>query len=70
MKHYILITILVYSILGLCTSCTLRFEAEKLKLDADPIEHRIGSIEKTNTSYKLVALDVFKNARLENTTTP
>lgn len=60
---FLLVSVIVFS------ACTIKFEAEKLKLDADPIEGKIGTIENTNTTYRLTAIDVLKNDPVAKTST-
>lgn len=63
MKKKIITILFVALLLLLLSGCTLRFEGEKIKLETEPPEAKIGQNQNNNTTLQLVQLDIFKNTK-------
>lgn len=60
---------LIFCLFLVC-SCTIHFKAKQLELDAKPPEAKIGNKIRTNTTYELSKIDIFKNADSQNNRAP
>lgn len=61
MKKKITIILFVALLILLLSGCTVRFEGEKIKLETEPPEARLGQNQNNESVLQLVQLDVFKN---------